>query len=125
MLSAFLVEDSPTIRENLVPTLEELADVTVIAVAETESEAVEWLHTHGDEADLVILDLFLKQGSGLGVLTSGQLNTRCSIVVLTNYATSDIRQRCEALGADAVFDKSSELDAFLEFCRGQPVHDES
>jgi len=37
-------------------------------------------------------------------------------VVLTNYADVDIRAQCLALGADAVFDKSTELDAFLEFC---------
>ena len=36
--------------------------------------------------------------------------------MLTNYATNDIRERCVRLGADAVFDKSHELDALFEFC---------
>ena len=38
------------------------------------------------------------------------------VVVLTNYATADIRQRSLALGADAVFDKSNELDEFFAYC---------
>jgi two-component system, OmpR family, response regulator len=37
-------------------------------------------------------------------------------VVLTNYATHDIRKRCLQLGADAVFDKSTEIEAFLQHC---------
>ena len=38
------------------------------------------------------------------------------VVVLTNYATPDIRQRAMALGADAVFDKSTELEELIESC---------
>jgi CheY-like chemotaxis protein len=38
------------------------------------------------------------------------------MVVLTNYATPDIRKRALALGADAVFDKTLELEDFLAYC---------
>ena len=38
------------------------------------------------------------------------------VVVLSNYATPDMRTRCEQLGADAVFDKSNEIDALVEYC---------
>jgi DNA-binding NarL/FixJ family response regulator len=37
-------------------------------------------------------------------------------VVLTNYASADIRRRCSALGADRVFDKSCELDELITYC---------
>jgi hypothetical protein len=37
-------------------------------------------------------------------------------VVLSNYATADIRQRCTQLGVDAVFDKSNEIDALVDYC---------
>ena len=36
-------------------------------------------------------------------------------VVLTNYATLDMRSRCRALGADAVFDKSTEVDELIDW----------
>jgi hypothetical protein len=37
-------------------------------------------------------------------------------VVLSNYATADMRKRCAQLGADVVFDKSNEIDALIEYC---------
>ena len=67
--------------------------------------------------DLAIVDLFLKQGSGLGVLEAVQARASGQrVVVLSNYATPDMRKRCEQLGADAVFDKSNEIDALVDYC---------
>jgi two-component system OmpR family response regulator len=116
-LKTFIVEDNPTIRENLIATLEELAGVEVVGTAETENAARAWMSegTHG--WSLAIVDLFLKQGSGLGVLSACRDRTPGQkMVVLSNYATADIRQRCEQLGVDAVFDKSNEIDALVDYC---------
>ena len=116
-LRTYIVEDNPTIRENLIATLEELACVKPVGTAETEADGKFWLNSNPDEWDLAIVDLFLKQGSGLGVLAA--CRNRClnqKVVVLSNYATVDIRQRCAQLGVDAVFDKSNEIDALVEYC---------
>ena len=119
-LKTYLVEDNPTIRENLIATLEELVDIDAIGVSDTENEAKLWLQDNPNQWDLAILDLFLKQGSGLGVLAACRdRQPSQKVVVLTNYATSDIRQRCTQLGVDAVFDKSNEIDALVEFCQQQ------
>ena len=71
------------------------------------------------KVDLVIVDLFLRSGSGLGVLRhlreAGSPSRR---IVLTNYATEEVRERCLALGADKVFDKSTDLDALISYCSG-------
>ena len=116
-LITYLVEDSATIRENLISTLEEIAPVKIVGFAETEHEASRWLSDHNGDWELVIVDLFLKEGSGLGVLKGCQnRNPDQKVVVLTNYATNDIRSRCAELGSDAVFDKSNELDELLEYC---------
>ncbi len=124
-LHTYIVEDSQVIRDNLIATLEELAPVQVIGSAEDENTAVAWLTRNDAAVDLVIVDIFLKQGSGLGVLRSAQQRAGlCSVVVLSNYATPDIRRKCLALGADHVFDKSTEIDALLAHCdalaRGKP-----
>jgi DNA-binding NarL/FixJ family response regulator len=78
---------------------------------------VEWLEREGADCDLIIIDVFLRQGTGLGVLRAAQrLGVPGKRVVLTNYATSDIREACRALGADRVFDKSSEVEELLVYC---------
>ena len=81
------------------------------------TQARSWLGQHGGAWDLAIVDLFLKQGSGLGVLEACRdRSTAQRVVVLSNYATPDMRKRCTQLGADAVFDKSNEIDALVEYC---------
>ena len=122
-LITYLVEDSKTIRDNLISTLEELATVQVVGYAETEEEAADWLSSHHGDWKLAIVDLFLKEGSGLGVLKGCQNRLADQkVVVLTNYATADIRQRCAALGSDAVFDKSNELEELIDYCRAATEH---
>ena len=65
---AYIVEDSPTIRENLIETLQELALVEPVGVAETEHEGKQWLAQNDAYWDLAIIDLFLREGSGLNIL---------------------------------------------------------
>ena len=116
-LKTYIVEDNVTIRENLVGTLEELTCISAIGFAETEAEASQWLTDHADDWELAIVDLFLKQGSGLGVLqTCRSRRPNQKVVVLSNYATPDIRKRCAQFGVDAVFDKSNEIDGLIDFC---------
>ena len=119
-MKTYIVEDNPTIRENLIGTLEELACVIAVGTAETENDGKAWLNANRQEWDLAIVDLFLKQGSGLGVLAACRDRpSKQKMVVLSNYATADIRQRCAQLGVDAVFDKSNEIDALVDYCLQQ------
>ena len=116
-LKAYIVEDSAVIRESLIATLEELGPVAVVGTAEDEATAVQWLTRASNAFDLVIVDLFLKRGSGLGVLKAAHaLRPRRHMVVLSNYATKDMRRKCLELGADRVFDKSNEIDALIQYC---------
>jgi DNA-binding NarL/FixJ family response regulator len=116
-LRTYIVEDSQVIRENLIATLEELVPIEVVGTAEDESSAVLWLSRPGIHVDLVIVDIFLKGGSGLGVLkVASKLPQKHNLVVLSNYATPDIRSKCLELGADKVFDKSNEIDALIQYC---------
>ena len=118
-IKAFLVEDSPIIRENLIAALEELAPIEVVGTAEDERSAVDWLADTLTHCDVMIVDIFLKGGSGLGVLRAARDSGQAiKTVVLSNYATADMRRKCEALGASRVFDKSSDIDALVEYCEG-------
>ena len=119
-MRTFLVEDNHTILENLVSTLEELAPVEAIGSADSEEEGAAWLNCHAEQWDLAIVDLFLKKGSGLGILEACRRREgQQKMVVFSNYTTSEMRLRCAQLGVDAVFDKSTEIDALVNYCAAQ------
>ncbi len=126
-LKTFIVEDSPVIRDSLIATLEELVPVVVVGTAEDEAGAVAWLAHPKHAVDLVIIDLFLAHGSGLGVLRDSHvLRSTTKRIVLSNFATPEMRLKCFELGADAVFDKSGEIDALILYCSrlaaGEPIN---
>lgn len=116
-VNAYIVEDNDLIRDNLVETLTELAGIRTVGHSATEVDACSWLEQHPRAWDLLVLDLFLEQGNGLGVLRKCRHRAAVQkVVVLSNYATDDIRRRCMDCGADAIFDKSTELDLFIDYC---------
>jgi DNA-binding NarL/FixJ family response regulator len=116
-LTVFIVEDSATIRQNLVAALEQWAPVQVVGHAETATEAIEKLVLTQPPCDLAILDVLLRQGSGVDVLMAlKKADSPLKCVMLTNYATDLIRDHCLALGADRVFDKSHEVESLLDYC---------
>ena len=117
-LTTFLVEDSPVIQQSLIATLQELTPVTVVGVAEDEQAALQWLSEPAHGVDLVIVDILLRSGSGLGVLRAARQRwPERALVVLSNYATNDMRAVCLALGAQRVFDKSTEIEALILYCQ--------
>jgi len=123
-LRTFIVEDSPVILDNLVAALEELTPVDVVGTARDEASAVQWLLSADHACELIIIDIFLNSGSGLGVLARvGAAGVPGRRVVLTNYATGDMREKCRRLGAHRVFDKSSEIDKLIAYCTRIAEHD--
>ena len=116
-LKAFIVEDSALVLRELASVLAETSGIQVVASADTESDALKTLRRAGKAYDLIIIDVFLRQGSGLRVLRDATaLYPKARLVVLTNYATLDVRKRCISLGADRVFDKSKQLDELIDYC---------
>jgi DNA-binding NarL/FixJ family response regulator len=122
-LPIFLAEDDATLRTQLVALIDEMCDGQVVATAETQAQATEWINAHPKDWDLAVIDLFLRQGTGFGVLENmPDPAQRERVIVLTNSATQENRARCLKLGARAVFDKTLELDRFLDHCVRQHRH---
>ena len=116
-LDAYVVEDNVIVLESLIAALEELAPVHVVGTAADESVAVDWLRADGEHCDLVIIDIFLRTGSGLGVIAAARhKRPGAALVVLSNYATDEMHARCLASGADRVFDKSRDIDQLVAYC---------
>jgi DNA-binding NarL/FixJ family response regulator len=119
-LAVFVVEDNAEIHENLAGALEELTCVRVVGGSPTEDGALAWLDGHPDGWDMVIVDLFLKGGSGIRLIQR-LVRPRADqkVIVFSNYVNASVRKRCAQLGVDGVFDKSTEIDALVDYCSHQ------
>ena len=109
-LKVFVVEDSSLFRERLAEHVEAPGRIDIVGYADSEPSAVEALQTC--DWDVLILDLRLKQGSGLGVrkaLRADARTARATIIVLTNHPYQLYRLRTLEIGADYFFDKAHEL----------------
>lgn len=114
-LRIVIVEDSAIIRARLAESLTEIPNLEIVGLAETEQEAVTLLQDA--DWDAAILDLQLKKGTGLGVLKALALVAKPAhgkIIVFTNYAFPQYRERSLTLGADYFFDKSREFHRVRE-----------
>lgn len=108
-LKIFLVEDSAMLRDRLSEAFSTWGKITMAGHAETEAVADAALRTC--DWDVLILDLQLLQGTGLGVLRNlrGHRRPGTSVIVLTNYAIPSYRTRSMELGADYFFDKTKDF----------------
>ena len=117
-LKVFVIEDNAELRDLIVRALRDIPGVEVVFYADNEISATNWLSSNDGAWDLAVVDLHLKQGSGVGALS--WCTTRRPgqhVVVLSGSLTREVRQKCMDLRADAVFDKATEMDAFLDHCR--------
>jgi len=114
-LRVLLIEDSPLIRRSLTEEIDSSGLLHVAAYADSADQAIALL---GDETfDAVIVDLQLKQGSGVPVLAylqrEGMIDSMFA-AVLTNHALPAYRARCEQYGVRHFYDKSFEFDRVLD-----------
>ncbi len=116
-ISTILVEDKAAIRDALIPALAEMAAIEVIAIAETAADAIAVLKKPPVPWQLAVIDLSLREGSGISVVEAlRQRNEDQKVVVLTNFTNVDVHMHCIRSGANAVFDKSTDLEKFFEYC---------
>ena len=104
-----LVEDSLPIRQRIRSLIEESGHGTVVGEAGSVAYALALFRTL--EPDVVVLDLHLAEGEGYIVLEEiKQTHPDCEVIVLTNFAIPEYRERCRALGADHFFEKSKDFE---------------
>jgi two-component system, NarL family, response regulator DevR len=111
-LRVFLVEDSAAVRDRLMDLLVERGKIEIIGFADTEDDAVRRLRT--ERANVAVVDLNLREGTGLGVIESVcrlQPVPDIVIAVLTNYAFPEFETACRERGAHYFFDKITQFGA--------------
>jgi DNA-binding NarL/FixJ family response regulator len=108
-LKVFITDDSAIVRERLVTMILALPEITVVGQAQDAREAVDAIRR--TRPDVVILDIRMPGGSGIDVLRRlKKMQPALKVIMLTNYAYRQYREKCEAVGADFFFDKSTEFD---------------
>lgn len=115
-----LVEDSVVVAERLIEVLRAIPEVNLVGTVDTEKAAVD--HLRVEPADIVLLDLHLKQGTGFGVLRAlagMQIKTRVKtrVIVLTNYDLPEYMEASLNLGATHFLDKARDLFRLSEIMR--------
>ena len=108
----FLIEDSPYVRDLLLDFLHAPGEVEIVGYADTEDDAVAAIIAQ--PVDAVIVDLKLREGSGMAViqrLRKASLNPPPTLIVFSNHPLPEIKQRAMKLGADYFFDKSGDYDS--------------
>lgn len=111
----YLVENNPRLSQSLIEFIKEFGDAVVIGSSATESDACDWFDANETGWDVAVVDLLLDKGSGLQVIRRIRKASTQKVVVLTNYASSAMREFCINSGADRFFDKSTELDKFTQY----------
>lgn len=113
-LRFFLVDRSTELLQALADTLANLSIGACVATALTQQDAADWLRIHPEGWDVMVLEPSLQTGNGLALLEQAVAAVPARpVVVLTHFATEPLRQYCLAQGAQAVFDKSTQMVAFI------------
>lgn len=122
-IRVLIADDSVPVRERLTTLLEEIDNVEVIGAAGDALETVVEIQTL--QPDVVILDVQMPSGSGIGVLRWAQHESvKPKFIMLTNYPYPQYRKTCLEAGASYFFDKSSEFEkiphALMQLHQGAP-----
>jgi two-component system NtrC family response regulator len=97
MLKLLIVEDQKTILEELVEVLEKQGYTVFKAL--TGKEAIALIQE--ERPQIIILDLYLDDMSGLNVLKEAKAaNPKTCVIVLTGFDVESTRQKAFAMGAD-------------------------
>ena len=114
--TVFIVDDSIHIVDALTAMLSELDRINVVGFAREAAEASFYIRHL--QPDIVILDIQLQRGTGIDVLEAIKKRTPAPIaIMLTNYPTGPYRIKCQSLGADYFFDKTSEFEKVADVCQ--------
>jgi DNA-binding NarL/FixJ family response regulator len=119
-MKVLLVEDSMEIQDQVRRILEAIPGTELVHVCADAPQAGDWLERHPAGWDLAVVDLFLRDGHGFDVLRRcHRRQPHQKAVVLSNYSRAPVADYARQAGADAFFDKSFDLERFVQFCLSQ------
>lgn len=118
-----VVEDLPRVQNLLRELIEEPGRFEIAAIAGSEEEALRQFDAQ--HPDAVVVDLALREGSGLGVIQKirgRDSGARPLVIVLTNHALPVLEAACLRAGADHFLDKSRDFQRVRTLLEGHAAH---
>jgi DNA-binding NarL/FixJ family response regulator len=104
-----VIEDSPLYLAAIESALADFPATVLVGTADTAEGGIKVVDQVNP--DLLVVDLFLKQGTGIEVLQHCQSQERkTKIAVMTNAPSRQLEEHCRALGATAFHDKAEGFD---------------
>jgi DNA-binding NarL/FixJ family response regulator len=109
LMKILIADDSAILRERLASLLHDLDGIESIEQAEDTTRARELVQKM--KPDVAILDVRMPKGGGIDLLHDirRQAQPSTTIIMLTNYAFAETRDKCIGGGANYFFDKSTEF----------------
>lgn len=116
-VKVLVVDDVARVRARLAAMLVEIPGVRAVFEADGIAAAIHALHAWGP--DVVVLDLHLREESGLTLAARVKRERPDALLVMmTNQPTALVRRRCKALGVEHFFDKSKDFEDVLRIVAG-------
>jgi YesN/AraC family two-component response regulator len=113
MLKLFIADDSEAILESLHDLLVEIRGIEIVGHAQNAPQAIERIKKLNP--DVALLDIRMPGGTGIQVLeTIKAYKNTILVIMLTAYPYLQYRQKCEEMGAEYFFDKSTEIHRVQE-----------
>jgi two-component system OmpR family response regulator len=115
-MNVCIVEDSVGFAEWLKQDLSVFDELEVSGKADSVKNAVQLIQQN--KPDIVVLDLWLNEGTGLDLLEILQgMKEMPAVFVFSNYGLPVFKQKCQELGASGFFDKSTEYFSLIDTIR--------
>jgi DNA-binding NarL/FixJ family response regulator len=118
LMKILIADDSAILRERLANLLNDLDGIESIEQAEDTTTARELVQKM--KPDVAILDVRIPKGGGIDLLHDirKRAHPSTTIIMLTNYAFAETRDKCIGGGANYFFDKSTEFMKVVAVLRG-------
>jgi DNA-binding NarL/FixJ family response regulator len=112
MKKILIVDDSAILRKDLRKLFQTIKNIEVAGEAIDSAGALR--QCEALKPDIMILDIELKNGNGIEVLTKVKKCSRSPIIIMfTNYSNSAFKKAAEHLGAGYFFDKTNDVEKLV------------